>query len=291
MIASSRALLGTTLAVFCLTSAAFAEGSHAGHSHGPGDGHDHGHDHGSHSVDPLQDILANAPKRELTAEEKMMQAEQEMMATYLIGYQVGQQLKENLQHVKFEDFVTGLRDAAEGKKPAVDAEEGAKAMAVFHEIMKERAEEMAKAASAANLKIGEAFYKEQDARKETKKTESGLLYEVLTEGKKDGKKPGPTDKVTVNYEGTLIDGTVFDSSYARGKPTSFPLNRVISGWTEGLQLMKPGATYRFVIPPALAYGKRGAGADIGPDATLIFKVELISIDGPEKPRAGSFSGK
>ena len=106
-------------------------------------------------------------------------------------------------------------------------------------------------------------------------TDSGLQYEVLTEG--TGASPSATDSVTVHYAGTLTDGTEFDSSYKRGQPATFPLNRVIAGWTEGLQLMKEGAKYRFTIPPALGYGKRGVPGTIPPDSTLVFEVELIEV--------------
>ncbi|MEM9992130.1 MAG: FKBP-type peptidyl-prolyl cis-trans isomerase, partial [Bacteroidota bacterium] len=106
-------------------------------------------------------------------------------------------------------------------------------------------------------------------------TDSGLQYKVLTEGK--GAKPAATDEVSVHYHGTLIDGTVFDSSVQRGQPASFPLNRVIKGWTEGVQLMNVGSKYRFFIPSELAYGSQGAGAQIGPNSTLIFDVELLEI--------------
>jgi FKBP-type peptidyl-prolyl cis-trans isomerase len=106
-------------------------------------------------------------------------------------------------------------------------------------------------------------------------TNSGLKYEVLVEG--SGPRPGPTDMVKVHYHGTTLDGTVFDSSVDRGKPTSFPLNRVIKGWTEGVQLMQVGAKYRFTIPPDLAYGKRGAGDKIGPDEILVFEIELLEL--------------
>ena len=106
-------------------------------------------------------------------------------------------------------------------------------------------------------------------------TPSGLAYEVITEG--EGQTPSATDKVTVHYAGWLTDGTPFDSSYSRGEPATFPLNGVISGWTEGVQLMKPGAVYRFLIPPEMAYGASGAPPVIGPGATLVFQVELIKV--------------
>ena len=112
-----------------------------------------------------------------------------------------------------------------------------------------------------------------------KTTASGLQYQVLTEGKGDS--PKATDTVTVHYKGTLLNGETFDSSYDRGQPVSFPLQNVIPGWTEGLQLMKPGAKYKFVIPSALAYGERGAGVKIGPNSTLVFEVELLSVGEPK----------
>lgn len=122
---------------------------------------------------------------------------------------------------------------------------------------------------------GEAFLQENAKKEGVKTTASGLQYEVLTEG--TGKKPGPTDTVRVHYRGTLLDGTEFDSSYKRGEPISFRLNQVIPGWTEGLQLMSEGSTYRLFIPSNLAYGPRGAGGVIGPDETLIFEVELLAV--------------
>ena len=126
-----------------------------------------------------------------------------------------------------------------------------------------------------NLDAGKAFLAENGLRGEVVTTDSGLQYEVLTPA--EGRKPKATDEVTVHYHGTLIDGTVFDSSVQRGKPTSFPLNRVISGWTEGLQLMSVGSKYKFYIPYNLGYGDQAAGAEIKPFSALIFEVELISI--------------
>ena len=127
-----------------------------------------------------------------------------------------------------------------------------------------------------NLEKGEAFLKENSTKEGVKTTASGLQYKVLKEGK--GKSPQATDTVQVHYKGTLLDGTEFDSSYKRGEPATFPLNRVIPGWTEGVQLMKEGAKYQFTIPSKLAYGEGGTpGGPIPPNATLIFEVELVSI--------------
>jgi FKBP-type peptidyl-prolyl cis-trans isomerase FklB len=126
-----------------------------------------------------------------------------------------------------------------------------------------------------NQKEGAAFLADNAKKPGVKILPSGLQYIVITEG--TGKQPSATDMVTVHYRGTLINGTEFDSSYKRGQAASFPLNQVIKGWTEGVQLMKEGAKYRFFIPPQLAYGPRGAGALIGPNATLIFDVELLSV--------------
>jgi len=126
------------------------------------------------------------------------------------------------------------------------------------------------------LEKGKAFLAENGKKPGVKTTASGLEYEVITEGK--GKSPKATDTVKVNYRGTLIDGTEFDSSYKHGQPIEFPLNQVIPGWTEGVQLMKEGAKYRFYIPSNLAYGSRGAGGVIGPDETLIFDIELLKVE-------------
>lgn len=127
-----------------------------------------------------------------------------------------------------------------------------------------------------NKAVGEKFLAENGKKANIKSTASGLQYEVLSEGK--GKKPAATDSVTVHYKGTTIDGKEFDSSYGRGEPATFPLNGVIPGWTEGVQLMTEGSKYKFYIPSALAYGENGAGGAIGPNETLIFEVELIKIN-------------
>ena len=138
-------------------------------------------------------------------------------------------------------------------------------MALFDMLNKAKQEKL-----EANLKAGESFLEENKKRPEVKTTESGLQYEVLTEG--NGAKPTATDKVQCHYHGTLIDGTIFDSSVQRGQPATFPLNMVIKGWTEALQLMPVGSKYRLFLHPSLAYGERQTGAVIGPNSTLIFDV-------------------
>ena len=143
-------------------------------------------------------------------------------------------------------------------------------MALFDMLNKAKQEKL-----EANLKAGESFLEENKKRPEVKTTESGLQYEVLTEG--NGAKPTATDKVKCHYHGTLIDGTIFDSSVQRGQPATFPLNMVIKGWTEALQLMPVGSKYRLFLHPTLAYGERQTGAVIGANSTLIFDVELLDI--------------
>ena len=146
-----------------------------------------------------------------------------------------------------------------------------------------------KEAGDKNAADGEKFLAENKKKEGVKTTASGLQYKVLKEG--TGESPKETDTVVTNYKGTLLDGTEFDSSYKRNEPATFPVNRVIKGWTEALQLMKPGAKYQLFIPSALAYGERGVGKDIGPNSTLIFEVELLSIKPPEPAADTAASGR
>ncbi len=186
--------------------------------------------------------------------------------SYAYGLMIARQLTERGIEVDLEQFNRAFKSVVEKAEPLLSEEEVA---ATF--------EENETAMEQQQRSAGEAFLAENAKKEGVKTTESGLQYEVLKAG--DGPKPKATDEVTVHYHGTLIDGKVFDSSVERGEPTSFPLNRVIPGWTEGVQLMPLGSKYRFCIPSDLAYGERGAGEDIKPHSTLIFEVELLKING------------
>ena len=188
-------------------------------------------------------------------------------------YAVGVMFGSRLQSLKLNDaeliaLSQGLRDSAKGDKPVVDIPTY---QARVQEMFRERMEKAAQKQKGDGKGFIDTFLKEPGA----KKTESGLAYKILKEG--NGKTPAATDTVEVHYHGTLTDGTVFDSSVERGKTITFALNRVIKGWTEGVQLLKEGGKIKLVIPPELGYGARGAGGVIPPNATLIFDVELLSI--------------
>ena len=189
--------------------------------------------------------------------------------SYALGIGIGRQLAEmGANDIVTEDFAAAMKDVLTGAELKIDE---AEAQAMVQEYLQKKNEEKVKAAKAE----GEAFLAENGKKEGVITLPSGLQYQVLQEG--NGKSPKATDQVKCHYEGTLINGKVFDSSYRRGEPATFPLNGVIAGWTEGLQLMKEGAKYRFFIPFNLAYGTRGAGQDIPPYAALIFDVELIEV--------------
>lgn len=206
------------------------------------------------------------------------------------GYTIGVDLGNSLQPVKddvdlaalkqgIDDVYANPKDPSKLKLDDKAREEVKQTVAkkMQEKQVAERADQSKKATEE-----GEKFLAENAKKAGVKTTASGLQYEVVTEGK--GAHPKASDKVTVHYKGTLLNGETFDSSYDRGQPVSFPLANVIPGWTEGVQLMTPGAKYKFYIPSSLAYGERGAGAKIGPNSTLVFEVELISIDKDAAPK-------
>ena len=174
----------------------------------------------------------------------------------------------------YDAFMRGFRDFNEAQETRLTPDRAMELINVAVMRLHSQEEERMWLEGELNREEGEAFMAENSNRSGVVTTASGLQYEVITQG--TGRMPGPTNTVRVHYEGTLIDGTIFDSSYRRGQPIEFPLNGVIAGWTEGLQLMNEGSTFRFVIPSELAYGPRGTGG-IPPNSTLIFQVELIAV--------------
>ncbi len=194
--------------------------------------------------------------------------------SYAIGVLVGTNNKKQLEsapgsdEMSMEIMSAAFRSASLGEEPKMTQEE---ANALVQQFFQDASEREAQ----ANLEEGNKFLEENAAREGVTTTESGLQYEVLTEG--TGEKPAATDKVRVHYHGTLTDGTVFDSSVERGEPAVFGVNQVIKGWTEALQLMPVGSKWKVFIPSELAYGPRGAGGDIGPNSALVFEVELLEI--------------
>ena len=189
--------------------------------------------------------------------------------SYALGMIIGHNLKNmNIEGLEVNEFAQAVADVVAGKETRLGDIE---AQTLVQKYMQEKEAEQIKALRAE----GEAFLAENAKKDEVVVLPSGLQYTVLTEG--TGKKPSATDNVKCHYEGRLINGTVFDSSYKRGEPAVFPLNGVIAGWTEGVQLMGEGAKFRFFIPYNLAYGERGAGQSIPPYAALIFDVELIEV--------------
>jgi len=199
--------------------------------------------------------------------------------SYVIGMDIGSNFKKQSIAIDPDILMRGIKDGLSGGKSLLTEQEVRDVTTAFQKEMVAKQEELNKKLGEKNKKEGEVFLAENKKKEGVKTLPSGLQYKVIKAG--TGKKPKSTDTVTTQYRGTLIDGTEFDSSYRRGQPASFPVNGVIPGWTEALQLMEEGAKWQLVVPSNLAYGDRGAGRQIGPNATLIFEVELISIQ-PKK---------
>lgn len=199
-------------------------------------------------------------------------------SSYAIGADIAKSIKRQPLELDTKALAAGLTDGLEGKLALSEAELSA-ALASLQQQLQEKARAQQAEAGDKNLKAGEEFLAANGKKEGIKTTKSGLQYQVVKSG--SGKTPKATESVKVHYHGTLIDGTVFDSSVERGEPISFPVNGVIPGWTEALQLMKEGDKWKLFIPSALAYGENGAGPKIGPNSVLIFDVELLSVGGAE----------
>jgi FKBP-type peptidyl-prolyl cis-trans isomerase FklB len=208
------------------------------------------------------------------AAEKVELKGQKDKESYSLGYQFGQSLKAQGLDIDLEVYASGIQDALGGKNPSLSQEEMQKTVSELQQRMVAARQKELKEKAEKNLAEGKAFLEENKKKEGVKTLPSGLQYKVLAEG--SGKTPKAADSVTVNYKGTLINGTEFDSSYKRGNPTTFQVGKVIKGWTEALQLMKEGSKWQLFIPPELGYGERGAGP-VPPNSTLIFEVELISV--------------
>jgi FKBP-type peptidyl-prolyl cis-trans isomerase FklB len=198
---------------------------------------------------------------------------------YSIGYQIGGDFERQGMKLNSEVLVKGIEDALGGADPLMTPSEMRTTLVELKRRIVAKENEKKKAAAEKNLKDGQAFLAENTKKPGVTTLPSGLQYRIIQEG--DGIPPKPTDTVTVHYRGTLLDGTEFDSSYSRNQPATFRADRVIEGWKEALQRMKPGAKYELFIPSNLAYGERGGGGKIGPNSTLIFEVEMLSVQPKE----------
>jgi FKBP-type peptidyl-prolyl cis-trans isomerase FklB len=214
------------------------------------------------------------------AEDKTAFKDPKEKASYSIGANWGNSLKRQEVEVDLEATIKGLRDGLAGKSVLTD-QELREALNALNQEIRAKMEDKRKRLAETNKQEGEKFLAENKTKPGVITLPSGLQYQILAEG--SGESPKSNDVVTANYRGTLMDGTEFDSSAKSGQPLVRPANMLIKGWTEALQLMKPGAKWQLFIPPELAYGERGAGAQVGPNATLIFEMELVSFKPPSPP--------
>ena len=230
-------------------------------------------------VSAAQEAQEALPKADETAQPEIDMKD----VSYCIGLEIGKNFSMSKIDIDLDMLKAGIvAGMEETKEPKLSRSEQCTIMMAFQQEMMQKREQIMAELEEKKKKIGEvnlkkslAFLKENLSKPKVKKTESGLQYIVVTEGK--GESPEATDTVIVHYRGTLIDGTEFDSSYSRGEPAEFQVQGVIPGWVEGIQLMKVGGKYKFFIPPELAYSYRGAEPDIGPNEALIFDVELLDI--------------
>jgi FKBP-type peptidyl-prolyl cis-trans isomerase len=224
----------------------------------------------------------------VNAEEKKEFKNPEQAVSYSIGFQMGAEFMKHGVVVDPEMIAEGIRDGLSGAEPRLsEADMKARLSGLEAQVKQAKQKEMEEQA-AKTLAEGEAFLAENGKKKRIVTLPSGLQYQVLQKG--EGQPPKATDRVTVHYRGTFIDGKEFDSSYSRGKPITFVLDRVIKGWTEALQLMKPGAKWKLFVPAKLAYGEKGVGSRIPSNSALIFEVELIFVEADKSPEASKDPG-
>ncbi|QDV21697.1 Peptidyl-prolyl cis-trans isomerase Mip precursor [Gimesia panareensis] len=208
--------------------------------------------------------------------EKSQLKDQKQKVSYGIGFNLGQNLMRDNLDLDPQILAKGIIDAMTKQKPQMTEDEIRATLLAFQEQLRKDAQTKMEKEAQANVAKGKKFLADNAKKEGVKTTKSGLQYKVIKSG--SGKTPKLTDEVTTHYRGTLIDGTEFDSSYKRKQPATFPVNRVIGGWTEALQLMKEGDKWQLFIPSDLAYGQRGSGPDIGPNEVLIFDIELLKVN-------------
>jgi FKBP-type peptidyl-prolyl cis-trans isomerase len=199
------------------------------------------------------------------------------IASYGFGVDIGRSLEPTVSHLDRDALLRGINDILDGRDPAIPLDQIAEVTQRVGTLIREEQAEEFDAMTESNRVEGEAYLASNAENDGVMITDTGLQYEVLREGDAGGAQPSPVNQVTIHYRGTLIDGTEFDSSYSRGQPATFGVTGVIPGFSEGLQLMTVGSHYRFVIPSPMAYGPQGTGSDIGPNATLVFEIELLEI--------------
>jgi FKBP-type peptidyl-prolyl cis-trans isomerase FklB len=222
--------------------------------------------------------LSLLPVASCAAEAPDLEDEKQKLG-YSVGYQVGDDFRRQGLRVDPELVVEGVSDALAGSEPLMTREAMRQTLTELRQQAAAAEEQQREEQARKNLAEGKAFLAENAEKEDVRTLPSGLQYQVVSEG--EGDPPAAADAVTVHYRGTLIDGNEFDSSYGRGSPNTFSLDQVIPGWTEGVQLMRPGAKYRLFVPPELAYGERGGGPEIGPNSTLVFEIELLSVQPAE----------
>ena len=210
-----------------------------------------------------------------TSQPLVLKTDKEKLS-YAIGMNIGQSMKKDSLDIDPAILSRAIKDAVTGSKPAMTEEEARTIVTAFRTEMVKKQQAEAQKAGEVNKQAGDKFLAENKTKDGVVTLPSGLQYKVIKQG--DGPKPTASDTVVTNYRGTLIDGKEFDSSYKRGQPATFPVGQVIKGWTEALQLMPVGSKWQLYIPSSLAYGDRGAGGDIGPNSTLVFDIELLSIE-------------
>ncbi len=224
---------------------------------------------------PANSSAPSAPSA--TASQPAAFSDQKSKASYAIGLNIGKSMRQQSVDVDPNVLLQGLKDGLGGGKALLTDDEARATMMQLQTEVRAKMEEKRKQQGEASKKEGDAFLAANKTKQGVVTLPSGLQYKILTPG--TGPKPTASDTVVCNYRGTLVNGTEFDSSYKRGQPATFPVNGVIQGWKEALPLMPTGSKWQLVIPPDLAYGEQGAGADIPPGATLIFEIELMSIQG------------